>query len=212
MKILIAKDEAFNFIYRANIDSLARKGDVCFFSPLHDRRMEKCDLLYLPGGYPELYLKEITGNPDMMKYIRDYAENDGRIYAECGGFMYLCNNIDDTPMCGILPFKATMQNARLHLGYRQMEINAQVLNMQVRNGEALNGEIPNEENDKEKMLIKGHEFHYSDVVEHEYDGIKIIRNQYSAKGTKVNTAIYEYRNVVAGYTHWYWAEHGFPFF
>ena len=50
MKILIARDEAFNFIYRANVDSLATMGDVDFFSPLHDGRPAPCDLMYLPGG------------------------------------------------------------------------------------------------------------------------------------------------------------------
>ena len=92
MNILIANDEAFNFIYRANVDSLATMGDVDFFSPLHDKKLPQCDLLYLPGGYPELYLEDIARNPDMMKFIREYAENGGRIYAECGGFMYLCND------------------------------------------------------------------------------------------------------------------------
>lgn len=192
MKILIAKDEAFNFIYRANVDSLATMGDVDLFSPLHDKKLPQCDLLYLPGGYPELYLEDIARNPDMMKFIREYAGNGGRIYAECGGFMYLCNDIDETPMCGVLPFRATMHDARLHLGYRQMEFTSK------RNGR--------------KMLIKGHEFHYSEVIDTESSGINIIRNQLSAKGLNVDTAIYEYKNVTAGYTHWYWAEHGFPFF
>ena len=54
MRILIAKDEAFNFIYRANIDSLRTMGEVRFFSPLHDSHLPSCDILYLPGGYPEL--------------------------------------------------------------------------------------------------------------------------------------------------------------
>lgn len=190
MRIIVAKDEVFNFIYKANIDSLSDMGEVCFFSPLHDRDFTDCDLLYLPGGYPELYLEDIFRNSGMTKSIREYAENGGKVYAECGGFMYLCKSIDDTPMCGVLPLRATMANARLHLGYRQMEW----------------------ETDWGRMPIRGHEFHYSDIIDTDDTGIRKICCQFSAKGSKVATAIYRYRNVIAGYTHWYWAEKGFPFF
>lgn len=160
MRILIAHDEAFNFTYRANIDALRMMGDVTFFSPLHDSVLPPCDLLYLPGGYPELFLTEINANHSMCQQIHDYAEQGGRIFAECGGFMYLCHDIDNIPMCNILPFSATMHNARLHLGYRE-----------------LNG-------------MKGHEFHYSSL-------------------TTDHPMVCHHKNVIAGYTHWYWAETGF---
>lgn len=160
MQILIARDEAFNFTYRANIDVLLTLGEVTFFSPLHDEKLPPCDLLYLPGGYPELFLPEIEANEGMRRQIKVYAEHGGHILAECGGFMYLCNDIDGTEMCGIFPLSATMENARLHLGYRE-----------------LNG-------------MKGHEFHYSDI-----------------NGSP--EMIYRYKNVIAGYTHWYWGETGF---
>ena len=160
MRILIAHDEAFNFTYRANIDALRQMGEVTFYSPLHDAALPPCDLLYLPGGYPELFLPEIAANEAVRLQIKDYAERGGRILAECGGFMYLCQAIDGVPMCGVFPFTATMAGARLHLGYREC-----------------NG-------------MKGHEFHYSDLSEpHEL--------------------INRYKNVIAGYTHWYWAETGF---
>ena len=180
MKILIAKDEAFNFTYRANIDALAAVGDVRFFSPLHDDISIDCDLLYLPGGYPELFLSEIASNSVMCRRIREFAEAGGRIFAECGGFMYLCSDIDGTPTCGVFPFKATMQDARLHLGYRTI----------VWNGKT----------------VRGHEFHYSDVIDGPAPGITRLCLQQSAKGTAVPTAIYRYKNVLAGYTHWYFAE------
>lgn len=194
MKILIAKDKAFNFIYRSNVDALGDMGDVTFFSPLHDSLLPNCDLLYLPGGYPELYLDKLSHNKSMRDTIRNYAEMGGMIYAECGGFMFLCDSIDNFPMCGVLPLKATMANAKLHLGYRQMYLSC---------------------NGKE-ILIKGHEFHYSEIASDAglamYGNIRCERNQLTAKGMKTNTALYRYKNVVAGYTHWYWAEVGFPFF
>lgn len=160
MRISIARDEAFNFTYRANIDALRQLGEVTFFSPLHDSIMPECDLLYLPGGYPELFLSEIEANSAIRQQIKAYADHGGCIFAECGGFMYLCHDIDGTPMCGIFDFSASMQQARLHLGYRE------------RNG------------------MKGHEFHYSQINE-------------------TNEMVHRYNNVIAGYTHWYWAETGF---
>lgn len=187
MKISIAKDEAFNFTYKANIDALAKLGDITFFSPLNDETLPPCDLLYLPGGYPELFLDQLSANTPMLESIKNFAEQRGRIYAECGGFMYLCNNIDGSPLCNVLPLQATMQNAHLHLGYRTM----------VWQGKE----------------IRGHEFHYSEVIPQDLpDTVEIFHLQSSAKGTSVSTPLYRYKNVIAGYTHWYWAECGFPFF
>ncbi len=196
MNILIAHDEAFNFTYRANIDALRRMGKVSFFSPLHDttpfsnllpgaqRTTQDTQLLiYLPGGYPELFAEQLSANRSMRESIRKFAEQGGRIYAECGGFMYLTHDIDGMPMCDVFPIEATMHNAHLHLDYRQMTIG--------------------------NTTVRGHEFHYSDIVPPQKmpDEIIVEQNQCSARGTHVPTAIYRYKNVVAGYTHWYWAEH-----
>ena len=191
MKIAVAKDSAFNFTYRANIDSLRELGEVVFFSPLVDEEMPECDLLYLPGGYPELFASDLANNASMRESIKAFAENGGRIFAECGGFMYLCNDIDGIPMCGVFPFSATMMDAKLHLGYRQMsDSQLSIVNCQ---------------------FIKGHEFHYSSVIEPDIlpESIKKEQCQLSAKGQTVDTVIYHYKNVLAGYTHWYWAEMGF---
>ena len=193
LSLSIAKDSAFNFTYQANIDALRELGEVTFFSPMNDERMPECDLLYLPGGYPELFASELADNVTMRESIKAFAERGGRIFAECGGFMYLCNDIDGIPMCGVFPFSATMMDAKLHLGYRQLtKENSQfsILNFQ---------------------LPKGHEFHYSSVIEPDTlpEGIRKEQFQLSAKNQPVDTALYHYKNVLAGYTHWYWAETGF---
>jgi len=181
MNILIAHDEAFNFTYRANIDSLKEIGNVEFFSPLHDGQLSEADLIYLPGGYPELFADRLSANKKMRNAIKAFAGKGGRIFAECGGFMYLCNNLDGMPMCGVLPLEATMNGARLHLGYRQAEHNG--------------------------ITIRGHEFHYSSIVEKPLDpSVEVIRIQKTATGKPIDTPIYRYKNVIAGYTHWYWAE------
>ncbi|MBQ0019412.1 MAG: hypothetical protein KBT39_02710 [Bacteroidales bacterium] len=182
MRIAIAHDEAFNFQYRANIDALRELGEVIFFSPLRDAALPSCSLLYLPGGYPELFAEQLSANTSMRASIKAFAEADGHVYAECGGFMYLTQDIDGIPMCGVLPPQATMQGARLHLGYRQMQLS-------------------------DGTIIRGHEFHYSSV--RELSPCTKTSCQQNAKGVCVDTPIYHYKNVIAGYTHWYWAEQGF---
>lgn len=190
LKIAIAKDAAFNFTYRALTDSLMEAFDVTWFSPLRDEHLPDCDCLYLPGGYPELFAKELEANKSMRDSIKDFAERGGHIYAECGGFMYLTRSIDGIAMCGVLPLEATMQGAKLHLGYREME--ASVLACPITSG-------------FKGRTIKGHEFHYSTIKP--YDelpaDVSIVSGQRTARGTEVDTEIFRYKNVIAGYTHWY---------
>lgn len=161
-RIAVARDAAFNFTYRANIDALRSLGEVFFFSPLQDADLPQCDLLYLPGGYPELFAEQLAGNRAMREQIRAYAEAGGRVLAECGGFMYLCRDIDGLPMCGLLPYSATMQGARLHLGYRETVLNG--------------------------TTLRGHEFHYSTTI------------------PEAPTPFVHYKNIRAGYPHWYWGD------
>ena len=182
MKIIVANDEAFNFTYKANIDALAQLGNVSFFSPIHDSALPDADLLYLPGGYPELFADELSANTPMLNAIKEYAEKGGRIFAECGGFMYLCNDIDGISLCSVLPMSATMNGAHLHLGYRQASFNG--------------------------ITIRGHEFHYSSILNDSNlpSEIETLRIQTNAKGESIDTPIYRYKNILAGYTHWYWAD------
>lgn len=189
--IAIAQDEAFNFTYRANIDALRTMGDVVFFSPINDGVLPECDSVYLPGGYPELFATQLQNNISMRQSIKDFAERGGHIFAECGGFMYLCHDIDGVEMCGVFPFSASMLNARLHLGYRQLR-------------------IPHEQPCQQpSQCLRGHEFHYSDIInipDQLPPGITSEQCQLTAKGTPATTSLYRYKNVTAGYTHWYWAE------
>ena len=182
LKIAVAKDEAFNFIYRENLHSLQQLGEVKFFSPLRDAQLPQCDLLYLPGGYPELYLEQLQGNGAMRCEIKQYIENGGRCWAECGGMMYLCNSIMDEngieyTMCGVLDQSATMQGKRLQMGYRSLSYNGKEL--------------------------RGHEFHYSKVIPNEELPLQSVAQQYNAAGVEVATPLYRYKNLIAGYTHLY---------
>lgn len=183
LKIAVARDAAFCFTYCENLDRLAQAGSIEFFSPLAGESFPAdSDLVYLPGGYPELFAAELSQNSKLAGDLRCFAENGGKVLAECGGFMYLTRAIVDSEgtrhdMAGILPLESTMDGARLHLGYRRTEYNG--------------------------VELKGHEFHYSKTIG---SGTESVARQYSAKGQKADTALYRYKNVIAGYTHWYWGE------
>ena len=184
MKIAVAYDAAFNFVYRENMEQLKRLGEVVCFSPLKGDALPEADLVYLPGGYPELFAYRLEKQRKLMDQLCAYAENGGRILAECGGMIYLSRSITNKQgdksyrMAGVLPLDCTMQEARLHLGYRKMEI------------------------DQDEW--KGHEFHYSKMLDS--GAIPSFTIQRNAKGQQVPTALYRYKNVIAGYTHWYWGE------
>ena len=182
LRVAVARDAAFNFTYRENLARLAQLGPVTFFSPLAGDPLPSADLVYLPGGYPELFAAELSAQQGLMAQLRAFAEADGRILAECGGMIYLSQAIEGVPggpypLCGILPLSATMDGARLHLGYRRLV-------------------------DAAGREWRGHEFHYSDVTA----SMPSVATQFNARGEQVSTPLYRWKNVIAGYTHLYWGE------
>ena len=182
LRIAVARDEAFNFTYPENIAQLERLGQVVYFSPLKDTALpEGSDLLYLPGGYPEFFLPTLAGNQSSREAIARFARQGGKVLAECGGMMYLCQEIIDEggtryPMCGVLPLTASMEGMRLRLGYRQFQYQGETW--------------------------KGHEFHYSKIV----GDLPSATTLYDAQGRATGTPLYRQGNVIAGYTHLYWGE------
>lgn len=186
LRISIARDEAFNFTYVANLARLEQLGEVTYFSPLADTVLPPSDLVYLPGGYPEFFLPQLSANLLLQQELRDYVDRGGKLLAECGGMMYLCRAIIDEkgkryPMTGILPQEATMQNMRLHLGYRTLQ-------------------LPSGER------WQGHEFHYSSILPPATPLPNITSQTTDARGNRVETPLYKIKNCIAGYTHLYWGE------
>ena len=182
--ILIARNrESFSFIYQENLDRLSALGSVGFFDPEKDFvncNLSNCNLLYLPGGYPEKHLEALTANEACRKAIWEYAQQGGRIVAECGGMMYLCQNIvtdeGEFPMCGVLPYTITARKAdrKLSLGYRRFVL--------------------------EGKEYRGHEFHYTQFLG---EVPKSVVQVYDAKGNPVPTPVFRQGNVLASYTHLY---------
>lgn len=118
VKIAIAKDEAFSFIYQANIDLLKKMGASCvFFSPLHDDSLPEADGLWLPGGYPELHAVKLAKNTRMLAAITQFYHNNHPILAECGGFLYCLEtlvDLEDNPhkLLGLISGVGTMKGKR----------------------------------------------------------------------------------------------------
>jgi len=179
LSAVIARNaESFSFIYQETIDSFQ---SVSYFDPEREvPQLEGADLLYLPGGYPEKHLEALTANEACRKAIKHFAERGGRIVAECGGMMYLCQSIvtdeDSYPMCGVLPYTITARKAdrKLSLGYRRFMLDGRE--------------------------YRGHEFHYTQFA----DAIPVsVAHVFNAKGDSVPTPVIRYKNVLASYTHLY---------
>ncbi len=153
LRIGIAKDEAFCFYYEDNLE-LIRDMDVELipFSPIHDRELPKVSGLIIGGGYPELYAKELSENISMRESIRDAAKKGLPIMAECGGFLYLQEELtspegEKYSMAGVFDGASHMTGKLGHFGY---------VNVSPRND---NPYLLSEE------TVRGHEFHYYDTTD-----------------------------------------------
>lgn len=152
--IAVAKDEAFCFTYAETLEVLRQYGaEPVFFSPLHDSALpDAIGGLYLPGGYPELYAQALAENAAMRASIRHAVENGLPTVAECGGFLYLSQTLQDTqgqrwPMAGVLPGDGVQTQRLVRFGYA--DLTAETDSLLFRAGEQ----------------IPVHEFHYWDCTQ-----------------------------------------------
>lgn len=184
--VAIACDKAFNLFYQENIERFREKSEVTFFSPLTDTELPQADFIYIPSGYPEYYLKELSANKKMLQAIRNYVEGGGYLLAECGALLYLSDAIIDDQgrrfeMVGIFNQEGTTQNKELVVGYRTINFG--------------------------DSIFKGHEFHYTRLLtEDESANTDVVITDVMDK--PVATKLFRYKNTMASYTHIYWAECG----
>jgi cobyrinic acid a,c-diamide synthase len=150
-RIAIARDEAFSFLYPHIFAGWQMAGvEIAFFSPLaNEPPPDRCDLCWLPGGYPELHAGLIAGAERFLAGLRKFAETRP-IHGECGGYMVLGQSLTDEaghahPMAGLLGASFNFVKRKLHLGYRQARL-AEV--------HPLGGK---------GALLRGHEFHYASI-------------------------------------------------
>ena len=123
--ISIARDEAFAFAYPHLLqDWRAAGAELSFFSPLADEAPQTCDLVFLPGGYPELHAGRLSHAARFRDAMRAAAQT-GQVYGECGGYMVLGRQLTDAQgvahrMLGLLPLETSFETRSLHLGYRAL--------------------------------------------------------------------------------------------
>lgn len=153
-RIAVARDEAFCFCYEETLDALKDAGaELAFFSPLHDSTLPQgCGGLYLPGGYPELYAEALSRNESMRAAIQTSVQAGLPTVAECGGFLYLGQALQDTneifwPMTAVLPGRGIRTEKLVRFGYAN--ITAHEDSLLFRAGES----------------VPVHEFHYWDCTQ-----------------------------------------------
>lgn len=177
-RIAVARDEAFAFLYPANLAWLERAGArLSFFSPLRDAGLPECEALWLPGGYPELHVEQLAANEPMLAAIRAHHAAGKPILAECGGMLYTCGSLDDgkgarAAMLGLMQGEVIMQPRLSALGMQQVEL--------------------------EGGTLRGHTFHYSRL---ETPLLPLARA--STPDGRAGEAIYRQGSLTASYMHFY---------
>ena len=187
-RIAVAKDKAFCFTYAETLEALERAGaELCWFSPLQDPALpEQVGGLYLPGGYPELYAGQLSANRSMLASVRRAVERGLPTVAECGGFLYLGQSLEDAngkrwPMAGVLPGQGFRVGRLVRFGYAALT--ARTDSMLFRAGERL----------------PVHEFHHWDSTD---NGTGFTAAKPNGKQWDCGFAN---EHFYAGFPHLYWA-------
>jgi cobyrinic acid a,c-diamide synthase len=181
MTVGIARDEAFNFYYDDNIEILKKLGvELVEFSPIWDHELPAVDALYIGGGFPEIFGKELEGNISFREDLKEKLIEGLPCYAECGGLMYLTKSItmlDGTTYetTGFFPADTKMTKRLQRFGY--IEVVA---------------EFP-----EKKVNIRGHEFHHT-IINSEAELKHLYR--VTKKDNSWQEGIVK-NNVLAGYPH-----------
>jgi len=185
--VAIALDSSFNFYYHDNLEALRREGaKLKFFSPINDKKIPKCDLIYIGGGFPEILGQSLERNTTMRNLIKKHAEEGMPIYAECGGLMYLTKSISfgkkKYKMVGLFDAE-TQMTEKMTLNYTEGRIRSNCLI-------------------STPAKFRAHEFHYSKIRNLAKDA-KLVYDLKIGEGISgKKDALSEY-NTLASYCHLY---------
>jgi len=190
--IAVAYDEAFHFYYEDNLARLENAGaQLIRFSPIHDAKLPAADGLYLGGGYPEAHAAALASNASMRRDINAFAAAGGAVYAECGGFMYLCaelRTLDGAQhsMCGIVPALTVMCDKLQAIGYVEARTRH----------DSIFGPAG--------AAFRGHQFRYSrlEPLSSATEPALVIRRTYD--GVTLDEG-FQIHHVIASYVHAQWA-------
>ena len=192
VKIGILRDRSFTFYYPENLEALDEAGaELVFVDAFHDVELPLVDALYIGGGFPEIFMDELSANTALRTAIRKAIENDLPVYAECGGLMYLSQRIrwgeKSAEMVGALPCEIAMTGKPQGHGYMIAQV------------EKKNPFFPT------GTVLRGHEFHNSRLIALSTNGSKIaLATAYHllrGNGIGESRDGIVYRNVLASYTH-----------
>ncbi len=186
--IAVALDTSFNFYYQDNLEALRREGATLkIFSPVKDKKIPKCDGLYIGGGFPEILGNLLEKNQTMKKTIKKLSEDNLPIYAECGGLMYLTKSIiyhnKKHKMVGLFDAETKMTN-KMRLNYTKGKITTKTII----------SEKPHN--------FQGHEFHYSQLDSVSSDS-KFAYDLEIGEGIKKHQDGMMQYNTLASYCHLY---------
>ncbi len=180
-------DSAFTFYYPENIEELEKSGaKLKKISPLQDSFLPDMDVLYIGGGFPETHAEILSKNGSLLKEVKNAAEDGLPIYAECGGLIFLAESLrcgnELYPMSSVLPINVEIRSKPVGHGYCEFQV------------DRVNPFFP------VGNRIKGHEFHYSAIV----DGLDKISTAYRVlRGSSYLNGRegFVYKNVFASYFH-----------
>ena len=183
----VIRDRAFSFYYPENLEALEEAGArLVYIDSMHTPQLPDISALYIGGGFPEMFMDELSANRTLMLDVRRAVEDGLPVYAECGGMMYLTRRLHwkgrSSAMVGVLPFEVEMTSRPQGHGY----ILAQVA--------ADNPFLP------QGTLVRGHEFHQSRLVDFDPD-TPAAYNLLKGKGLGAAKDGLTVHNVLAGYTH-----------
>ncbi len=185
--VAVALDSSFNFYYHDNLEALRREGArLKFFSPISDKKIPACDLIYIGGGFPEVLGQSLERNATMRKMIKKRAEEGTAIYAECGGLMYLTKSISfgkkKYKMVGLFDAE-TQMTKKMTLNYTEGRIRSNCLV-------------------SAPAKFRAHEFHYSKILNLPRDARLVYELKIGEGIDNKNDALSEY-NTLASYCHLY---------
>ncbi|MEN8212103.1 MAG: cobyrinate a,c-diamide synthase, partial [Thermodesulfobacteriota bacterium] len=188
--IAVARDKAFCFYYQDNFNILKKFGaKIVEFSPLNDEKLpENIDGIYFGGGYPEIFVEKLSNNNRLLRQIKEKSISGMPVYGECGGFMFLCNQLSfiDDPrqysMSNCFDLNIKMSKKLKSLGYREITLKQDTII------------------GKKGDVLRGHEFHYSSLESSDIDSSNVYKVT-SRAGQKISLKGYQKFNTLASYLH-----------
>ncbi|WP_093503541.1 MULTISPECIES: cobyrinate a,c-diamide synthase [Pseudomonadaceae] len=179
VRIGVAFDASFAFIYQANLDLLEQMGaTLTFFSPLTDKALPDVGSLYLPGGYPELHLQALAANRPMIDAIKAHQQAGKPLLAECGGMLYLLESLSDVAgeraeLAGLLTGTAQMQKRLVALALQSVEL--------------------------PEGVLRGHSYHHSRLD----SALQPLARGSCPNDKPVSEAVFRLERLTASYIHFY---------